>query len=129
MQRIREYTHAHKRIYLRVTRKVDDPARVYVSPVVTRVVVCVCVCVRDRYAIARAPTESMKIKRNCSSPSEVKDALECRDETRRDETRHDALRCNAMQCDTTRRAEIAFYLDPRRLIPKLGTLRFSARNS
>lgn len=63
----------------------------------------VCVRVRDRYAIARAPTESMKIKRDCSSPSEVKDALECRDETRRDETRHDARRCNATQCDTTRR--------------------------
>lgn len=43
--------------------------------------------VRDRYAIARTPTESMKIKREYTSPSEVKDALECRTAA----TRHDAM--------------------------------------
>lgn len=55
-----------------------------------------CVVVCDRYAIARAPTESMKIKRDCSSPSEVKDALECHDATRRNEIRpDDAMRRDA----------------------------------
>ena len=52
----------------------------------------VCVYVRDRYAIARAPTESMKIKREYSSLSEVKDALECRIATRQDAARYDATR-------------------------------------
>lgn len=51
-----------------------------------------CVYVRDRYAIARAPTESMKIKREYSSPSEVKDALECRIASRLDTLqRNDAM--------------------------------------
>lgn len=52
--------------------------------------VALCVYVRDRYAIARAPTESMKIKREYSSPSEVKDALECR-----------TAPCSAVQRDVT----------------------------
>jgi hypothetical protein len=45
---------------------------------------------RDRYAITRAPTESMKIKRDYFSPSEVKDAPECRDATSCNATRRDA---------------------------------------
>ena len=62
-----------------------DAVRAYVR-------VGMCVYVRDRYAIAREPTESMKIKREHSSLSEVKDALECRDEMQRDMTRRGFFR-------------------------------------
>jgi len=57
------------------------------SSCVSSIRMCVHTCAntrlyaRDRYAIAREPTESMKIKRDYSSPSEVKDALECCDAT------------------------------------------------
>lgn len=81
-----------------------DPARVsrictYVLPYPCAACVRAYVCVRDRYAIARAPTESMKIKcdRNApSSPSEVKDAPECRDADV-------VVQCNTTRCDTPRR--------------------------
>lgn len=63
-----------------------------VSSIRTCVRVRIRLYARDRYAIAREPTESMKIKRDYSSPSEVKDALEC----------CDATQCNARQCDMTR---------------------------
>ena len=79
--------------------KVSDPVRVSLSlslivhvAVRAYVHVGMCVYVRDRYAIARAPTESMKIKREYSSLSEVKDALECRIATRQDAARYDATR-------------------------------------
>jgi len=93
MQRSR--SNAFTRIYvgiMRATWKVSDPARGRVPPSLSlfrhacrrRTHVGLCVYVRDRYAIARAPTESMKIKREYSSPSEVKDALECRIASRLD---------------------------------------------
>lgn len=53
----------------------------------------------------------MKIKRDCSSPFEVKDALECRDETRRDAMQRYA----AMRHDAT--TGIVFYLYSRGFIP------------
>lgn len=110
MQRDRSNVHSRAYMYIRTraTWKVGDPARGRVSHCLSfslsllRVVVrayvhvALCVYVRDRYAIARAPTESMKIKREYSSPSEVKDALECRtaprpDTMQRHATRHDTM--------------------------------------